>query len=85
MLSSRASFDLSPNALSLALARCRADGQILDLTESNPTRAGIPYDGKAIVEALSSPGSLLYEPAAFGLTSAREGLRAFSNGRSIRC
>jgi aspartate/methionine/tyrosine aminotransferase len=73
MLSSRASFDLSPNPLSVALARRRGAGrEILDLTESNPTRAGIPYERDAILGALSSPGALLYEPAAFGLPSARE-------------
>jgi alanine-synthesizing transaminase len=73
MLSRRTSFDLSPNPLSVALARARAQGlAILDLTESNPTRASIPYDGEAILGALAARGSLLYEPAAFGLPSARE-------------
>jgi alanine-synthesizing transaminase len=73
VFSSRSSVDLAPNALALALARARAAGRpLLDLTESNPTRAGIPYDGKAILEALAPAASLVYEPAPFGLTSARE-------------
>jgi alanine-synthesizing transaminase len=73
LFSSRTAFDLSPNPLSAALARARAEGRpILDLTEANPTRADIPYEGDAIVKALGAPGALLYEPAPFGLPSARE-------------
>jgi aspartate/methionine/tyrosine aminotransferase len=73
MFSSRSSFDLSPNPLAVALARSRAASKpLLDLTESNPTRAGIPYAREAILSALAAPGALLYEPASFGLASARE-------------
>lgn len=70
--SARSSFDLRPNALSLGLARARESGRaILDLTESNPTRAGIAYDRDAVVAALARPESLVYQPAPFGLASAR--------------
>jgi alanine-synthesizing transaminase len=73
VFSSRSSVDLAPNALALGLARARAAGRpLLDLTESNPTRAGIPHDGGAILAALAPAASLVYEPAPFGLTSARE-------------
>jgi alanine-synthesizing transaminase len=73
MLSLRSNFDLAPNALSVALARARAEGRIvLDLTESNPTHAGIPYDERAILEALSGRAALAYEPAPFGLPHARD-------------
>ena len=71
MFSSRASFDLSPNPLAAALAR-RGDRALFDLTASNPTRASIPYDSGAILSALAQPASLVYEPAPFGLASARE-------------
>ncbi len=71
--SSRSSFDLAHNELSTTLARRRAaGGEVLDLTESNPTRASLPYARDAILASLASPGALLYEPASFGLTSARE-------------
>jgi alanine-synthesizing transaminase len=71
--SSRSSFDLAPNRLSVALARARVEERpVLDLTESNPTRAGLPYPRDAILEALANPDTLLYEPAPFGLGSARE-------------
>jgi len=71
MFSLRSSFDLSPNALSVALAR-RGDRPVLDLTASNPTRASIPYDRDSILSALALPAALVYEPAPFGLASARE-------------
>ncbi len=74
MFSSRSSFDLTPNPLALAVERLRAapDRPSFDLTESNPTRAGLPYDGETIRQALASPGALRYEPHPFGLPSARE-------------
>jgi aspartate/methionine/tyrosine aminotransferase len=71
--SSRSSFDLSPNPLALALERLLAASRpLLDLTESNPTRAGVPYDTETIRSALASPGALRYEPHPFGLPAARE-------------
>src|SRR5689334_17351548 len=69
MPSQRSSFDLEPNALARALAAAR--GRVLDLTESNPTRAGIPYASEAFLAALASPASLRYEPSPFGIPSAR--------------
>jgi hypothetical protein len=73
MFSSRSSVDLSPNPLSVALGRARAASRdVVDLTESNPTRAGLPYARDAILAALARPASLVYEPAAFGIPPARE-------------
>ncbi len=67
----------SPNALSRAVATARARGssgerRLIDLTVSNPTAAGLPYDVETIASSLASPGSLVYEPQALGLPSARE-------------
>lgn len=64
------------NALTAALARARARGPVLDLTESNPTRAGIAYDEARITAALASPRSLVYDPCTFGLPIAREAVSA---------
>jgi alanine-synthesizing transaminase len=73
MFSSRSSVDLAPNRLSIALACARASSRpILDLTESNPTHAAIRYDEEAIRAALARSVSLRYEPAPFGIASARE-------------
>jgi aspartate/methionine/tyrosine aminotransferase len=73
VFSTRSTFDLSPNPLALALAHHRAAGRpLLDLTESNPTCASLPYDAEGIRRALASRGALLYEPNPFGLPLARE-------------
>ena len=48
MFSSRFHWDSSPNRLTRALAAKRAAGvRILDLTESNPTHAGLHYPAKS--------------------------------------
>jgi alanine-synthesizing transaminase len=77
MFSARSSIDLQPNRLSAALARAQVPAQghrrpVLDLTQSNPTQAGLRYPDDAILGALAAPRSLIYEPTAFGLASARE-------------
>jgi aspartate/methionine/tyrosine aminotransferase len=73
LFSLRSSVDLSPNRIAIALARAQASSRpVLDLTESNPTRAGIPYDGAAVVAALATAAALRYDPAPFGIPAARE-------------
>ncbi len=71
--SSRSSVDLATNRIARALEALRASGApLLDLTLSNPTHAGLAYDAEAIRQAIAAPGALHYEPASFGLPSARE-------------
>lgn len=70
--SGRSGFDPRPNPLSRArAARLAAGAPLLDLTLSNPTRAGLPYDGEAIRAALGDPALLTYRPLSFGLPGAR--------------
>ena len=77
MFSRRTSRELTPNALSAALEERRARGApVLDLTVSNPTTAGIPYDAAAITRALSDPRALVYAPEPLGILSAREAAAA---------
>jgi len=60
------------NRLSLLLKEKRRAGvQVLDLTESNPTHAGIVYP-PGFLAALADDRALLYEPEPFGLPAARE-------------
>jgi len=71
MLSRRLPPHAEVNVLTRALARRRAKGQpVIDLTESNPTRAGFEYPPDLLAR-LASPAALGYEPQAFGLASAR--------------
>jgi aspartate/methionine/tyrosine aminotransferase len=46
-----------------------------DLTESNPTRVGLPYE-PSLLEPLSDARALTYAPHPFGLESARRQLAA---------
>jgi len=60
------------NALTRALATRRAEGRpVADLTESNPTRAGLSYPPDLLAE-LASRRALRYDPRPFGLDAARE-------------
>ena len=60
---------LQPNAVSVAVETLRASGTpLVDLTESNPTRVGLPYPA-GLLASLSGPRALLYEPAPLGLWS----------------
>ena len=70
--SARLPRDMRPNALSELLAAKRRQGaQILDLTESNPTHAGIVYP-RSFLTSLASDAALNYEPEPFGMPAARE-------------
>ena len=72
MVSSRLPSNLETNELTRLLERQRRDGiALVDLTESNPTRAGIDYD-PGLLAALASPASLVYEPQPLGLAIARD-------------
>ena len=63
---------LTTNAITQALSALRTAGTpLLDLTESNPTKVGLPYPS-AIAAALADPAVLSYVPEPLGLASARE-------------
>lgn len=73
MFSSRLSWSSPRNELSRLLDTKRAAGsEILDLTESNPTHAGIDYPADLIRNALADPGITSYDPDPRGLRSARQ-------------
>ncbi|HEV8336381.1 MAG TPA: pyridoxal phosphate-dependent aminotransferase [Candidatus Polarisedimenticolia bacterium] len=75
MFSSRTGWDRSSNRLARLLEERRSGAEpILDLTETNPTRAGFAYPGPEILRALARPASLAYEPNPRGLRPAREAI-----------
>jgi len=74
VFSSRLDWTLATNKLS-ALLKTKA--HVLDLTESNPTRAGLEYPADEILSALSDPRSLEYQPEPRGLLSAREAISQY--------
>jgi alanine-synthesizing transaminase len=85
MFSSRLNWDVSPNPLARLHVEKRASGaRVLDLTVSNPTRAGISYPA-AILDAIGNQQALRYDPAPRGLPSAREAVAAYyaERGRGV--
>src|SRR5436190_12460856 len=78
MFSCRTDWKLAPNRFTNALDEARAPGsELIDLTISNPTRAGLTYDSAAILDALKNPNSLEYDPQPKGLLRAREAVAAY--------
>jgi alanine-synthesizing transaminase len=72
MFSHRLPFHLPRNPIANAIEQRRRAGlEILDLTESNPTRAGIAYPADEILSGFHNAQSLVYDPASNGLRSAR--------------
>ena len=75
-MTSRFPSSFEPNPVTRALSRARAAGQpLLDLTVTNPTRAGVHYDPE-LLAPLAAPQSLIYEPAPLGLAAARDAVAA---------
>jgi alanine-synthesizing transaminase len=76
MFSRRIPSDLAPNRLALALDRLRREGRpVVDLTESNPTRAGFEYPAD-LLAPLGSPRGLAYAPQPLGAADARRAVAA---------
>jgi hypothetical protein len=65
----------------MALARERLRS-FIDLTESNPTRAGFTYPS-GLLSSLTAEQGLTYEPAALGLPIAREAVAADYRRRDV--
>ena len=81
MFSSRFHWDFRANRITELLNEKRREGaRILDLTESNPTHAGLRYPPE-IVHAFEDPRMLAYEPAPAGMREARETVAAYYRAR----
>jgi alanine-synthesizing transaminase len=78
MFAKRTNWKLTPNRFTEAQRELRAAGrEVLDLTVSNPTRAGLHYDGESIRSSLSAPEAMDYDAQPKGLVSAREAVAAY--------
>ncbi len=73
MFSKRAQWHAPLNRLTIER---RKRGELLDLTETNPTRASLPYPMDALSEAMARGARATYDPDPRGLRSAREALAA---------
>ncbi len=84
MFSSRLRHTAGRNRLALALDARRAAGlPVIDLTLSNPTRAGFVYP-PGILRALAHERGLCYDPRPFGLPAARQAVSEDFDRRGVR-
>ena len=78
MFAHRTSWKLTQNALTRAIEAARKAGaNLLDLTTSNPTRAGLKYDSENLLAAFSNDKVLDYDPQSKGLLSARQAVAEY--------
>ena len=80
MFCNRVRWNLEPNALARLVSEKHGD-ELLDLTESNPTRTGLDYPSQAMVHALADAKALIYTPHARGMRSAREAISGYYDFR----
>jgi aspartate/methionine/tyrosine aminotransferase len=78
MFSDRTNWKLTRNRLTEAVEEVRSSGvRIFDLTISNPTQVGLRYDEERILQSLSSPQAMDYDPQPKGLLNARTAVAAY--------
>ena len=71
LFSTRSAAHGAPSPFALAVSRAEAKGPLVDLTVTNPTRAGLPRPPEATLAALGAPDVAEYRPASFGAPAAR--------------
>ena len=82
--SSRTAWPSHRNPLSLLLEeKRRKKTEILDLTESNPTKCAFRFYGPEVLEPLSNPKNLSYDPDPRGLLEAREAVCRYYAEKNI--
>ncbi len=83
MFARRTSWPQQPSRWARAVERARREyPDLIDLTPSNPTRAGLAYPA-ALDAALGSTGVGVYEPHPLGLASARQAVSALYARRGV--
>ncbi len=83
MFSRRTNWKLTPNHFTEAQREIAgARREVLDLTISNPTRAGLRYDEESILKSLANPKALDYDPQSKGLPCAREAVATYYRDRN---
>ena len=86
MFSSRFKWNLATNQLARLLDEKKRNHEtILDLTESNPTRAGFDFPAEEILSALTQAQAMSYEPNPRGLLITRQAIADYYQkaGRSV--
>lgn len=82
--STRATVAHEPGDFASAVEREKEAAESLcDLTVSNPTQVGLPYETREILAALSDPDVTQYAPHPLGLRSARHALASVWAARNV--
>ena len=77
MFAGRVPASLAPGPWARRLARLRADGRpLLDLTDYDPTTAGLVEPGPGLRSALADPAGWVHAPSPRGQARAREAVAA---------
>jgi len=85
VFSSRLNWSQRPNRLSTLVAEKRQAGsEVLDLTESNPTRVGLAYPQAEILAAIADARALRYDPSPRGLDTARDAVASYYRERGTQ-
>jgi alanine-synthesizing transaminase len=83
MFSARTTWDRTPNRLAAALEGARSSQRsVIDLTESNPTRADL-FDLRPLIAELGHPRGATYEPEPLGHPAARKAVARYYASRGI--
>lgn len=78
MFSQRTEWKLTPNRFTQTQADLRSAGmKVLDLSVSNPTRAGLRFDEEAVLGSLAMPEAMDYDPQPKGILKAREAVARY--------
>jgi aspartate/methionine/tyrosine aminotransferase len=83
MFSSRTAWNRAPNPLAQAATAARAAGDLLDLTETNPTAVGLAAPAE-VIALLGDPASAAYDPDPAGRRETREAIAAGYARRGAR-
>src|SRR3954463_11683393 len=78
MFSRRTDWKLAPNRFTEVQRELQAAGrEVIDLTVSNPARAGLHFDTELILKSLSDSQAVDYDPQPKGLGTARQAVAAY--------
>ncbi|MBF0330766.1 MAG: pyridoxal phosphate-dependent aminotransferase [Candidatus Omnitrophica bacterium] len=85
MFSKRTEWELGENPLALELNKLQEQGvSLFDLTQSNPTQAGIAYPPELILKAFLDPQNLIYAPHPKGMLKTREAVAHYYADKGIK-